>query len=448
MALLLRNVRCLTFEPGYSREVDVRIEHGIIAEVGAGLKRKASDEAFHLSGKIIMPGLVNAHTHLYSSLARGMAGPKERPANFLEILQKVWWRLDRALDEETIYFSAMAGAIEAALCGTTTLVDHHASPTAIPGSLDIIKEVLREVGIRGVLCYEVTDRGGKKERDAGLAENERFIRENKQDPDFRGMVGAHAAFTLSNESLRLCGEMATENAAGVHIHVAEDACDIVDSEENFRESVVDRLARHGIVKRESILAHCVHLTPAMIAAVRRADCWFAHNPRSNMNNGVGYAPVQLLGERTALGTDGFPADMFEEARSGFVRMKERSAQLHSPRATRGVRKAPVEDPSMIGFLRGGQKLVGEVFGQKFGVLSKGAVADLVVMDYEPPTPLTKQNVEGHVVFGIRSAMVESVMVGGKWIVKHREIVGLDSRAVLAKASAAAAKLWRKMEKAR
>ncbi len=442
--MVLKNCTLLSLAPGLVEKADLRIENGFITERKKRILPKRGEEVVSFEGKFVLPGFVNAHTHLYSSLARGMGAPKKSAKNFLEILQYVWWKLDRALDDESIYYSALVGAIEAVQCGTTTLVDHHASPKAIPGSLDLIKLAMEEVGLRGVLCYEVTDRGGKKERNAGLEENERFILENKNNGMYRGMVGGHASFTLGNESLRLLGEMAERNSTGVHIHVAEDRCDVVDAVENYRCSVLERLEQARIVRDDTILAHCIHLGMPEIKRVQKVGAWFAHNPRSNMNNFVGHAPVHLLGDRVALGTDGFPADMFEEARTGFFKNQDMRYGMWDVNHTKRSSSKKIQDVSFTGLLQGGQRLVSEKFNVPFGTLHKGSVADLVVIDYQPPTPMTSDNVAGHFLFGMRSSMVDSVMISGKWILWNRVFPGLDVDAVMRKAAGVTAKLWEKM----
>ena len=428
--MLLKNTTSIVLNPPSIESVDIRLHNCDIREKGKNLTPKKGEEVHDLTGRIVMPGLVNSHTHLYSALARGMAGPKEPPQNFLEILQKVWWKLDRALDEDAIYYSALVGAIDAVRCGTTTLIDHHASPKSITGSLDIIKEAMWEVGLRGVLCYEVTDRGGKKERDKGLEENERFIKDNKKNSQFRGMVGAHAAFTMSNETMRLCGEMASKYKVGAHIHVAEDKSDVTDAEENYRCSVIDRLKENGILRKDSILAHGVHLNEKEVNEVKKMGSWLVHNPRSNMNNRVGYAPLHLFGERVGLGTDGFPADMFEEAKIGFYKRQDSRVD---------------ESVNMAQLLQNGQRTISEIFGQKFGSLKKSSPADIVVLDYQPPTPMTVENLAGHFLFGMNSSMVESVMIDGKWVVKNHVLVGFDVESVYEKSKKVAKKLWNKME---
>ena len=428
--MLLKNATTLTLFPPRIRRTDLRIEMAKVSGTGANLRRRPGEEVADLDGKFLMPGFVNAHTHLYSSLSRGMPAPGRAPANFPEILRRVWWKLDRALDDELIFYSAVAGAMDAALCGTTTLVDHHASPNAIAGSLDLIREALELVGLRGILCYEVTDRGGRKKRDAGLIENEWFIRAHRGHPRFRGVVGAHAAFTLGDESLGLCGSMAERLDTGVHIHLAEDRCDVTDARKRFGRSVVERLADNGVLRRKSILAHCIHIDD--FSALRRSQAWMVHNPRSNMNNGVGHAPVHRFGDRAALGTDGFPADMLEEARTGTFRNSENRSRGGS-------------FGTVAGCLGGAQAMASEIFGTPLGLPNKGAAADFVVMNYRPPTPVTEENLLGHLLFGMNSSMVESVMVAGKWTVKDRRITGLDEEAILRKTSKAAAKLWKRME---
>jgi putative selenium metabolism protein SsnA len=429
--MFIKDIRTFTLEPAQVKRTNLRIIGSEIAAEGPSLVPLKNEKVVDLDGKLVLPGFVNAHTHLYSSLSRGMPMPATAPANFTEILEKIWWKLDVSLDEETIYYSALVGAIDAIKSGTTTLLDHHASPSSIKGSLDLIKRALKQVGIRGVLCYEVTDRGGQKKRDEGLEENERFIEGNKTAEYFRGYVGAHAAFTLSDESLHLCGELAAKHNTGVHIHVSEDIRDVKDAKENHNSTVFGRLAPHKILTDKSILAHCVHLTSREFKTSNERMCWLVHNPRSNMNNRVGYAKVHLFGEKLALGTDGFPADMLEEAKFAFHKKRDSRAD---------------ENINYGNLITGGQKLISAIFGKQFGTFSKGATADLVVMNYNEPTPMDKDNLLGHYLFGLKSSMVESVMVGGEWVMKNRKILGIDEDQIFARSRQLAKKLWRKMER--
>jgi cytosine/adenosine deaminase-related metal-dependent hydrolase len=233
--------------------------------------------------------------------------------------------LDRALDEESIRASAQVGGLEALLCGTTTVVDHHASPHAVDGSLDVVATALEELGIRSVLCYETSDRDGAEIAAAGIRENERFLAQRR--PLSRGMVGAHASFTLSTETLEACADLSERTGAGLHIHVAEDSSDQRDSLERFGIRVVARLAKAGVLREGALLAHCIHLEGAEVASVRKSGAWVAHNPTSNMNNSVGHAAAASLGDRVALGTDGIGADMFAEAKTAYFRAREDDISL-------------------------------------------------------------------------------------------------------------------------
>ena len=417
-------------DPPSVRRCDIRIRAGTIRDVSRRIKLHRGEEAVDLSGAFVMPGLVCSHTHLYSALARGMPGPKTPPENFLGTLRKVWWKLDEALDEDAIYYSALVGAMESVKLGTTTLVDHHASPNCIPGSLELIKNAMSYVGMRGILCYETTDRGGIKRRDLGLRENERFINANKHSDCFRGAVGAHASFTLVDDSMRRLAELGKQYNTGIHIHAGEDMADVRGAQRAYRTGLVDRLVKFGLVRKKSILAHGVHLTKEELSRVDKGGAWMIHNPRSNMNNAVGHAPLHWFGKRSALGTDGFPADMFEEARFGFMRDAE--TKQNSPFS---------RIPAMM---QGGQRLVSEYFGRQFGAFAKESPADFVVLDYDPPTPLNAGNLQAHILFGMHASMVRHVMVGGRWAVWNRRLVNVDEEAVREKARRVATRLWKNM----
>jgi putative selenium metabolism protein SsnA len=426
-SILLRNATAVLLDPASIERVDIRIHDGVISAKGTKLTAAPGEEVLDLNGKILMPGNINAHTHLYSTLARGMAGPRKPPKTFSEILQKVWWKLDRALDEEAIYYSALVGCLEAVKYGTTTLFDHHASPNAIPASLDIIEQAMKETGIRGVLCYEVSDRDGLQKRDQGLAENERFLAAHSDDPCYRGLMGAHASFTLSDNALALCSEIASHHDTGIHIHVAEAVDDEKSTRKLFKKGVSQRLLAHNIARKNSIFAHAVHLTPREYARIGKTGTWFAHNPRSNMNNRVGRAPIHMFGPCAALGTDGFPSDMFDEASLGFFRQNEGAPRLDAALPAK--------------FLTNGQRLASAIFGTQFGSLKKDSVADLIVLNYLPPTPMSSENLLGHFLFGMKSAMVEHVMVAGKWAVRDRKSVRVDEEEIYARAATVARRLW-------
>jgi putative selenium metabolism protein SsnA len=420
-----------SLDPPVLRPVDVHVVDGRVAPEGESVDRPIL-EVIDCGGCLVIPGNVCAHHHLYSVLARGMPYRLAPPEDFVQVLQRVWWRLDRALDEWSIHQSALVGGADALLAGTTTIVDHHASPNAIDGSLEWLEEGLRGLGARRILCYEVTDRDGLDRAAAGLEESRRRLGESSWDPHLRTMVGAHASFTLSADTLAACVSLADEFDVGIHVHVAEDAADERDAQARFGRRVVERLADAGALTERSLLAHCVHVDGREIDLIRGAGAWVAHNPRSNMNNRVGRAPVAALGERVALGTDGIDGDMFAESRTAYWRGREADPSI---------------SPSwVLGRLAAGAAFAGRAFGEPLlGRIEPGAPADLVVLDYDPPTPLDAGNLAGHWVFGLSAAHVRDVIVGGSVVVRDRRLVGHGDGDPRAYSQAAAQELWDRMD---
>jgi putative selenium metabolism protein SsnA len=384
------------------------------------------------SGMLILPGNVCAHHHLYSSLTRGMPYRLARPASFVEILQRVWWRVDRALDEESIRAAALRGGLDALLAGTTTIVDHHASPNAIDGSLDIIADALGELGLRAVLCYEVTDRDGPRRAAAGIAENVRFL--GRARPLARGMIGAHASCTLSDDTLAAVVGAARATGAGVHIHVAEDAADQRDAAAQYGRGVVDRLQLAGVINDRALLAHCVRVGQAEIDVIAAAGATVVCNPRSNMNNAVGYSPFNRRAGRVALGTDGVDGDMFAESHTGFFRAREAGGAA---------------DAWPLARLAEGAAFAGRCYGEPLlGTLRPGAPADLIVVDYPTPTPLTAGNLAGHWIFGLSAGRVRDVYVAGEPVLADGRSTRVEEAKVAADGLRVAEGLWSRLEELR
>jgi len=407
-------------------EGDVVVHDGRVEAVGSrpGIPR------IDCSGCLVIPGNVCAHQHLYSALARGMPYELAPPGNFLQILQRIWWRLDRALDDDGVGLSAWAGGADALLAGTTTLLDHHASPNAVEGSLDRVAGALADLGVRSVLCYEVSDRDGPKAAVAGIEENRRFLKTSW--PLARGMVGAHASFTLSEETLAGCVDAAREFGVGIHVHVAEDVADELDARARFGKRVVERLADVGALDRRALLAHCVHIDEREAGLIHEAGAAVAHNARSNMNNRVGRAPIAGLGGRLALGTDGIDGDMFAESRAAFWRAREDDAS--------------VGPEWILARLAASSRLAGDLFGEPLlGRIEPGAPADLAVLAYEPPTPLSAENLAAHWAFGLSARHVRDVMVAGDFVVRDRRLTRMPDSELRARCRTGAELLWRRMD---
>ncbi|HSM38258.1 MAG TPA: amidohydrolase family protein [Candidatus Limnocylindrales bacterium] len=423
-----------SLDPPRVELTDLLLADGRVADRSAAGAEAGRAERIDCSGCLIIPGNVCAHTHAYSALARGMPYRLPAPASFLEILQRVWWRLDRALDPESIRASALVAAHEALLAGTTTLIDHHASPNAIDGSLDIVAEAFEEAGIRSVMCYETSDRDGPQRAQEGVEENRRFLDRvaGGRWPLARGMVGAHASFTLSDETLVDCVALARDHRTGIHLHLAEDAVDQADALARFGKRATLRLHALGGLDDRSLLAHAVHIDPSEAELLTAARATVAHNPRSNMNNGVGRTPLGWLVGSVALGTDGIGADMFEESRVAYLRSREEELSTVPALALR--------------LLARGAAVVGARFGEPaLGRLEAGAPADLAVLAHDAPTPLEADGLAGHWVFGLGAGAVRDVMVAGEMVVRNGRSTRLDAAEIAVEARHAAGRLWERLD---
>jgi putative selenium metabolism protein SsnA len=422
--MILTNARILTFD-GQNRVLDsgsVEIVEGAIGFVCDGQAQGAM--TVDLRGRLLMPALINCHTHLYSTLARGMRVPGPPPADFPAILKKLWWRLDRALTEEDVYYSALVGLMDSARCGVGTVIDHHSSPNACAGSLDSVERAFHEVGLRGATCYETSDHNGRRAAREGIRENVRFLERVRPGARVGGMFGLHAAFTLGDRTLAECVEANQSLGAGFHIHVAEDKCD---------RAAVRRLAKAGVLDEKTLAAHCIHVTAAERTLLARRRVNVVHNPQSNCNNAVGIANLPTLfrsGIRVGLGSDGYSPRMWNE----FVV----ATQLQKARA-RDARVGGTE--AYTALFSGNREIVKQIWGTEVGRIAPGARADLLLVDYLPPTPIDSSNLLGHLLFGVSNAPVDSLMVDGRWVVRDGHCVNLDERAIVEKSNACAKKLW-------
>jgi putative selenium metabolism protein SsnA len=441
--MLITNGKIITWEePNQILEGQaIYISSGRIAEIGPQERLVAQhpdSELIDAGGQYVMPGNICAHTHFYGAFARGMAIPGPAPKDFPEILRKLWWPLDKSLGTDDVRASTEVMLVDAIKHGTTTLIDHHASPNAIDGSLDVIANSVKESGLRAVLCYEVTDRDGKEKAQAGIRENVRFLERIRAERSAGGRVagtfGLHASLTLSAETLDACREAAPEGE-GFHIHVAEHESDEYDSLGKSGMRVVDRLEKHGILGAKTIVAHAIHIDVREAELLADTETWVTHQPRSNMNNGVGAAPVESLlraGVKVGLGTDGFSHTMWEEWKTAYLLHK---VWHRDPRRFSGI------DAVRLGVYNNAA-LVNKFFPEApLGVLIPGASADLIFVDYHPHTPLTSGNLPWQVIFGFHESMVTATIVAGEVLMRDRELVTMDEGAITARARELAPKVW-------
>ncbi len=430
--IILTNGTHLSFNPAFVKiNYDVVIEGSKIIDTGKHLSSKyPKAENVNLNGRLVIPGLVCSHNHLYSSLARGILAKIKSPNNFIEILENIWWKLDRALDDKLIYCSAMIGTLEAIKCGTTSIVDHHSSPKFIKGSLSILKEAFDEQGIRGILCYEISDRNGKKGAEEGLKESIRFIDQIKDDELIESAIGGHASFTLSDESLKNISEEITKTGNGFHIHTGEDKIDTDHCFENYSKSILERFDSLKLLNNKSILAHGVWLNKKDLEKLNEQDCFLIHNPRSNMNNKIGYLKSIAEVKNLAIGTDGIGSDMFEETKFAFFKSQEENCNLSTT--------------DFLNYLWNGNKILERYFNKKFGKIEKGFTADLIICDYNSPTPLRKENAADHFIYGLSSQNVESVIINGRFVYSDRTFPTSISR-IYSKSTKSAKRLWKRMD---
>ena len=436
--LLIGNGRLVTRDNGLFIENGAVVTDGnLILDVGetdALRARYPQAEFIVANGGLIMPGLINTHNHIYSAFARGLSIKGYSPRDFGDILEGMWWKIDRLLTKENDSLSAYAVYIDCIKNGVTTVFDHHASYFDIPGSLDTIADAAKELGVRTSLCYEVSDRDGEAKMKEAVLENARMIRRAEGDSSdmLKGMMGLHAAFTLSDETLALC-KSHTPETTGFHIHVAEGPGDQIDSLKKYGKRIVERLWEQGILGEKTLAVHCVHVSPAEMRILKETDSMVVHNPESNMGNAVGCGPVIRLFEEgilLGLGTDGYTNDMLESYKVGNIIHKH---NLCDPTVAWG------EIPAML--FENNPLIAGRFFSRPLGVLKKGAYADVVVTDYDPLTPMDGSNVNGHILFGMNGRSVVTTVCNGKVLMRDRKVLVADEAAVMSECRKSSAKLW-------
>ncbi len=440
--LIIGNGRVITRDEAapYLPEGGVAVEGELIREVGptAALRAKYPGAEFiDARGGVIMPGLINAHTHIYSGLARGLSIRGHDPHTFYQVLDGMWWNIDRHLDLEGTRASAYATILECIKNGVTTIFDHHASYWEITGSLFALRDVAKEMGMRAGLCYEVSERDGLKKCDEAIEENAAFAKwaaAEKSDM-ISAMFGGHALFTISDATFEKMAK-ANDGLTGFHIHVCEGSTDRTDSWDRYGMRPIDRLKIHGILGPKTILGHCIELTDDELDEIAATDTMCVTNPESNMGNAVGVAPVLKMFEKgilVGLGTDAYTHDMLESLKVELI------IQRHHARLPN---VGWMESTGML--FQNNAKMVERYISRPIGVLKPGALADVAVFDYAPFTPFSDANVDGHMIFGFQGRMCTHTMINGKLLYKDRKLVACDEAAVTERIYAAADRLWREL----
>jgi putative selenium metabolism protein SsnA len=388
-------------------------------------------------GKIIMPGFINTHMHYYSTFARGMANDSPPAKNFVDILTGLWWRLDKVLSLEDVYYSALVPMIDQVKNGVTTAFDHHASPYAVTGSLFKIAEAAERVGIRSNLCYETSDRDGEKIIDEGIAENADFIKycNSKNDDMLKGMFGLHASMTISDKTLDKCLNSIQGLNAGFHVHSAEGIQDVEDSKAKYGKGVIERWNDAGVLSDKTIAVHCIHISEAEMDMLKAKNTMVVHNPESNMGNAVGTSPVLEMykkGILLGLGTDGYTSDMMESYKVANIIHKHVKGDSTV---------AWGEIPDML--FNNNRKITERFIDGKVGIIKDGAYADIIVVDYDPITPMNENNINSHLMFGINGRHVVTTIINGKVVMEDRELVNIDEERVMAKSRELATAVWKR-----
>jgi putative selenium metabolism protein SsnA len=417
----------------------VFIENGIVRAITrAHAAPRSAQKTIDAKGKLLLPGFINAHTHAYSAFARGM--PNVPPSStFIDVLKNLWWRLDSALSTEDCYYSALVLCLESIRHGTTSVIDHHASPRAVAGSLAAIERAVAETGIRACLSYEISDRDGAKICRQAIEENRDFVRRHagREHQKISALIGLHASFTLSDTTLEAVADMGRDLKTGFHIHLAESTSDQEITRKLSGCSVTERLSRCGILGEQTIAAHCVHLSRKEIDILAETGTMIVHNPQSNLNNAVGIADIPALmnaGLLVGLGTDAMTTNMLEEARAGIwaQHLRARDAAVGFGEISRAL----VDNNPRIGQ---------RVFHEAIGTIAVGSAADLILVEYTPSTPLTRENYPGHLIFGISQAVTDTTIVDGRILMEGRRLLAdVDEEQVYARSRELASKLWNRI----
>ena len=425
MQILLKNATYINWETLEFTNTNILVNEGVDENIQfiSNLEKVDNSkisETIDCSGKLVTKSFAVGHHHAYSALAKGMPAPKKNPENFYEILQYVWWTLDKCLDKETVELSALVTAMACAKAGSTFVIDHHASPNYIKGSLELMAKAFDKVGVNHLLCYEITDRDGMDKAQQGLQETEDYLKTRQ------GLVGLHASFTVGDQTLKSAVDLMKKYNSGAHVHLAEDLYDQEHCVSTYGKRVTQRYFDAGILdSTKTILVHCLHLEDAERSLIENSSCWLAQNAESNMNNNVGYFNGKGLGSNIMMGTDGMHSDMLQSAKAAFFV---------------GQRFDNIDYPSSYQRFRNVHRYLNQ---NKF---SGDGLNNLVVLDYSTATEINQDNFLGHFIFGLKSEHVQHVISNGKLIVRDRKITTVNEGEINLLSQKHGKRLWDLMAK--
>ncbi len=423
MTLYIKNAVYIDWESLFFKNTDIMVEKGAKGKIEFfdAIPPEKDLQVLDAKGRFVTKSFGCGHHHIYSTLARGMPAPAKNPENFLEILKYIWWNLDKNLDLEMIKASALASAVYCAKNGVTFVIDHHSSPLCIQGSLQTIKHAFDQIGISHLLCYECSDRNGHKISEQGLAETKNYLSQQGN----QGHVGLHASFTVKDDLLGKAVELAGRYNTGIHIHTAEDMADEKACLKDYGKRVIHRLKDAGVLDLpKTILSHCIHLDKSEAKLLKASKVWVAQNIESNLNNRVGIADYSQYGSNIILGTDGMHSDMLRSAKQAFFsgQQKEKIDFLQIYKRFRNIHNY-IEASGFSG----------------------DSDNNLIVLDYNSPTEMTKENFLGHFIYGIDSIHVNDVISSGSLIVKDKKLISSDEDEILTFARQMGRRLWKKLK---
>ena len=426
MSVLLLNALCVNANTFSITPCHIYAEEGVEGKktmVGlANINISDSDTVIDCHNNIVLPSFACGHHHAYSALATGMHPPVKNPVNFEETLKYIWWTLDTCLDAEMIEASALATAIACARNGVTFVIDHHSSPSHIHGSLDIIAKAFDTVGISHLLCYEITDRNGPKATTEALEETDSYLSKRQ------GLVGLHASFTVSEDTMQQAAQLVEKHNSGIHIHVAEDPIDQNDCQQKYGKRVVERLSDLGLLNSsKSILSHCLHINDSERKLIHDSNVWIAQNTESNLNNKVGFFNSNGIEKNIMLGTDGMHSDMIKSAKSSFL-VGQNFDRIDYKETCRRLRNV-------------GRYIAHNQF-------AGNSENNLVVLNYNPPTKINSANFFSHFMYGIESKHIQHVVAGGKLIVKDQKVITVSEEDVMVYCRKLSKMLWDRMKNGR